>query len=224
MEARVLTLAVLLAFATAVPATAERICSPPKGTALTVVGVAANDSLNMRSGPAASNPVVSRIGPNERGVTATGRVSWAAGQCATTCSGAEGGLNDTGRSIAFACKARGDIWYEVRRSNGAVGWSSGRFLDLAGAGAAVTPPPPTKPAIETRLTFACGASGRMTVEIHRGGREADVTIGRQTFRLQRRDNLVLRYFYQSSDGARLRGGTEVIEWRWPNGTRANCIG
>ncbi len=216
--------ALIVCLTFAVPAAAEAICNPPRGTALTVVGVAANDNLNMRSGPAASNAIVSRIGPNERGVTATGRVFWARGQCTTTCSGAEGGLNDRGRAIAFGCKADGSIWYEVRRSNGTVGWSSARFLDLAGGGAVVKPPPPAKPVIETRLTFACGASGRMVVEIHRGGREADVTIGRQTFRLQRRDNLVLRYFYQSADGARLRGGTDVIEWRWPNGDRANCIG
>jgi hypothetical protein len=214
-------LALSLAFA--LPAHAEAICNPPRGTALTVVGVASNDSLNMRSGPSARDPIVSRIGPSERGVTATGRVSWAAGQCTNTCSGAEGGLNDRGRAIAFGCKADGNIWYEVRRSNGAVGWSSARFLDLA-RGTTPKPAPPAKPVIESRLTFTCGTSGRMTVEIHRGGREADVIIGRQTFRLQRRDNPVLRYFYQSSDGARLRGGNDLIEWRWPNGNRVNCIG
>lgn len=214
--------ALALSLAFALPAQAEAICNRPRGTALTVVGVASNDMLNMRSGPSARDPIVSRIAPNERGVTATGRVSWAAGQCTSTCSGAEGGLNDRGRAIAFGCKADGKIWYEVRRSNGSVGWSSARFLDLASGTA--KPTPPAKPVIETRLTYACGASGRMTIEIHRGGREADVTIGRRTFRVQRRDNLVLRYFYQNADGARLRGGTDVIEWRWPNGDRVNCIG
>lgn len=217
-------LAFCLAFA--LPAAAEAICEPPRGTSLSVVGVAANDTLNMRSGPAASYGIVSRIAPGERGVTATGRVAWAKGQCTTTCSGAAGGLNDTGRSIAFGCKADGSIWYEVRRSNGATGWSSARFLDLVDAGMTVKPKPPIapKPVIETRLTYVCGSSGRMTVEIHRGGGQADVTIGGKSYRLQRRDQLVLRYSFQASDGARLRGGSDVIEWRFPSGDRVNCLG
>ncbi|MCX7288374.1 MAG: hypothetical protein NTW20_12685 [Rhodobacterales bacterium] len=218
MFLRILVAALFLA----IPAAAETICEPPRGTALTVVGVASNDTLNMRSGPAASNPIVSAIGPNERGVTATGRVSWARGQCTTTCSGAAGGLNDTGRSIAFGCKARGDIWYEVRRSNGAVGWSSARFLDLA-SGAATTPPAPSRPVIESRFSYTCGASGRMTVEVHKGGGQADVTISGKTYRLQQRANAALRLSFQASDGARLRGGRDLVEWRWPNGTRINCL-
>jgi SH3-like domain-containing protein len=209
-------LALTLAFA--LPAAAEAICDPPRGTALTVSGVAANDTLNMRREPNARADVVSRIAPNERGVTATGRAAWARGQCTTTCQGAEGGLNDTGRSIAFGCKARGDIWYEVRRSNGSTGWSNARYLDLASA----PPTTPSRPVVQSRLTFTCGRSGRMTVEIHRGGQTADVTIGRQTFRVERRDDLFINILFQSRDGARLRGNTSVIEWRWPNGERVIC--
>jgi uncharacterized protein YraI len=211
--------ALALSLAFALPAAAEAICDPPRGTRLTVTGVASNDTLNMRSGPGASNPTVSRIGPNERGVTATGRAAWSRGQCNTTCSGAEGGLNDRGRSIAYGCKANGDIWYEVRRSNGATGWASARFLDLAGGGTTA----PAKPVIETRATFTCLNGGQMRVEVHKGGGQSDVTIGGKTFRLQRRDEPTLRYSFQSRDGARLRGGRDIVEWRWPNGDRVNCI-
>jgi hypothetical protein len=212
--------ALALTLLTALPAAAEAICDPPRGTRLTVTGVAANDSLNMRSAPGARNPVVSRIGPNERGVTATGRTAWMTSQCNTTCQGAEGGLNDRGRAIAFGCKADGNIWYEVRRSNGATGWSSARFLDLASGGT----PAPSRPVIETRATFACGTSGRLVLEIHQGGGKADVTIGGKTYRLARRETLGLRYSFQASDGARLRGGRDLVEWRFPNADRLNCLG
>ena len=213
--------ALALSLTLALPVAAEAICDPPSGTRLTVTGVAANDTLNMRREPSASARVVSQIAPNERGVTATGRTSWARGQCTTTCSGAEGGLNDRGRAIAFGCKADGNIWYEVRRSNGATGWASARFLDLASGGATTTP---SRPVIETRASFTCLSGGPMRVEIHRGGGQADVTIGGKTYRLQRRDASGLRYSFQSSDGAHLRGGRDLVEWRWPNGNRVNCIG
>jgi hypothetical protein len=213
--------ALALSLAFALPAAAEAICDPPRGTRLTVTGVAANDTLNMRSKAGASNPIVSRIGPNERGVTATGRSAWSRGQCNTTCSGAEGGLNDRGRSIAYGCKANGDIWYEVRRANGATGWASARFLDIASGGGTTAP---AKPVIEKRASFTCLTGGPMTVEIHRGGGQADVKIGGKTYRVQRRDDPSLRYSFQSRDGARLRGGRDIVEWRWPNGDRVNCIG
>jgi hypothetical protein len=77
--------------------------------------------------------------------------------------------------------------------------------------------------IESRARFTCLAGGQMTVEIHQGGRQADVTIGGKTYRLQQRGNPALRYSFQSDDGARLRGGRDLVEWRWPNGDRANCV-
>lgn len=218
-------LAVLLL--SALPASAEGICDPDPGTRLVVTGVAANDTLNMRSGPSASQGIVSRIRPGERGVAATGRAAWAKGQCSTTCSGAEGGLNDTGRSIAYGCKAKGGIWYEVRRANGAVGWASGKYLDLAGGGPAVQPPvvtpvTPTVPDVEARLTYRCGADGTLDVAIYRGGDRAGVTIGGKTYLVLRRDHLLVRYSFAAGDGARLRGGPSLIEWRWPDGRKTNC--
>lgn len=71
----------------ALPTFAEAICDPAKGTGLSVVGVASNDTLNMRTSPSASAALVARIRPGESGVTATGRVAWSKGQCYTTCSG-----------------------------------------------------------------------------------------------------------------------------------------
>jgi uncharacterized protein YgiM (DUF1202 family) len=211
--------ALALTILTTLPAAAEAICDPPRGTRLTVTGVAANDTLNMRREPSASARIVSQIGPNERGVTATGRTAWARGQCTTTCQGAEGGLNDRGRAIAFGCKADGNIWYEVRRSNGATGWASARYLDLA-SGTTTTP---SRPVIERRVTFNCLSSGRMTVEIHQGGGQADVTIARKTYRLQLRENRSLRYSFQSRDGARLLGGRDIVEWRSPDGNQEICL-
>lgn len=218
-------MSILRAFAllllSALPASAEAICDPAPGTRLSVVGVASNDTLNMRSGPSASYGIVSRIRPGERGVTSTGRAAWAKGQCNTTCSGEEGGLSDTGRSIAYGCKARGGIWYEVRRANGAVGWASGKYLDPAGGPAIVAPIAPA-PEVEARLEYGCGANGTLGLVIYRGGDKADVTIGGRTYLVLRRDHLLARYSFAAGDGARLRGGPNLIEWRWPDGRKTNC--
>lgn len=214
--------ALVLLLLSALPASAEAICDPAKGTALTVVGVAADDTLNMRSGPATSYALVSRIRPGERGVTSTGRASRARGQCETTCQGAEGGLNDKGRSIAYGCKANGRIWYEVRRANGDVGWASAKFLDLAGA--AVIPVAPIAPApdIETRLRYSCASNQRLTLVIYRGGDKANVMIGGETYFVLRQAHLVLPYSFAAGDGARLRGGAGMAEWRWPDGRKTQC--
>jgi len=206
----------------ALPASAEAICDPVKGTPLAVTGVAANDTLNMRSGPAASYALVSRIRPGERGVTSTGRASRAKGQCETTCSGAEGGLNDTGRSIAYGCKANGRIWYEVRRANGDVGWASAKFLELAGEGAVPVVPIAPAPDVETRLRYACSSNQRLTLVIYRGGDKANVMIGGETYLVLRREHLVLPYSFAAGDGARLRGGASMAEWRWPDGRSTHC--
>lgn len=219
--------------AAALPAPAEPICDPAQGTGMTVVGVAANDTLNIRKGPASSYALISRIKPGEAGVTATGRVAWAKGQCTTTCSGAEGGLNDIGRSIAFACKSKGQIWYEVKRSTGAVGWASGKFLDLNGTvddGMVILPTPtvppkptkPTKPTFEAQLTYACGAAGPLILSIYKGGQQAEVKISGTSYLVLRSDHLLLRYSYGAGDGARLRGGGNLVEWRWPSGNKVTC--
>ncbi|WP_413874473.1 hypothetical protein [Albidovulum sp.] len=116
----------------------------------------------------------------------------------------------------------------MRRANGAVGWASGRFLDLAGGGTAVRPPivapiaPAPTPDVEARLAYRCGSNGTLGLVIYRGGDRADVTIGGQTFLVLRRDHLLARYFFAAGDGARLRGGSNLIEWRWPDGRKTNC--
>lgn len=211
----------------ALPTLAEPICNPARGTGLSVVGVASNDTLNLRAAPSASAALIARIAPRETGVTATGRVAWSKGQCYTTCSGAEGGLNDTGRSIAYGCKAGGKIWYEVRRKTGDTGWASAKFLDFAGDAVIVEPPPPPpppKPEVEATLRYSCGSAGALQVIIYKGGKTADVTIGGKTYLVLRKDHLVLRFSYAAGDGARLRGGTELIEWRWPGGNKVTCTG
>lgn len=86
-------------------------------------------------------------------MTATGRVAWAKGQCHTTGSGAEGGLNDTAGSIAHGCKAGGKTCLAIRK-----------------------------------------------------------------------DHHVLRCSHAAGDGTHLPGGTALIDWRWPGGTRVTCTG
>ena len=69
-----------------------------------VVGVAANDMLNIRSGPGVSHGVIGSFQPNARHVRITGRIQ-------TLASGA--------------------VWVQVRSATlpGGVGWVNGRFLD-----------------------------------------------------------------------------------------------
>lgn len=208
----------------ALPAAAQAICDPAKGTPLAVTGVAANDTLNLRAGPSASQALVSRIKPDEGGVTSTGRAAISKGQCLTTCSGEEGGLNDTGRSIAYSCKATGKIWYEVRRSNGAVGWASAKFLESTDDMVIIQPQKPPGPVVEERQTYGCGKAGPMTLEIYKGRATADVTIGGVAHLVVRQAAPLMRYAYGAGDGARLRGGKNLIEWRWPDGRKVACTG
>ena len=63
----------------ALPTLAEPICNPARGTGLSVMGVASNDTLNLRAAPSASAALIARIGPRETGVTATGGVAWSKG-------------------------------------------------------------------------------------------------------------------------------------------------
>ncbi|MCC5969003.1 MAG: hypothetical protein JJU15_03570 [Pararhodobacter sp.] len=69
-----------------------------------VTGVAANDVLNIRSGPGTSHAIVGIFPPNARDI-------WISGRIRTLDSGA--------------------VWVEVRSSAlpGGVGWVNGRFLD-----------------------------------------------------------------------------------------------
>lgn len=206
------------------PAAAQAVCDPAQGTPLAVIGVAANDTLNMRAGPSASQTLVSRIRPGERGIKSTGRAAITKGQCLTTCSGEEGGLSDAGRSIAYNCKASGKIWYEVRRENGSVGWASAKFLQNTEDEAVIIPPKPPGPSVQERRSYTCGKTGPMTLAIYTGGKTADVSIGGVTYLVVKQEQLFMRYAFGAGDGARLRGGTNLIEWRWPDGRKVNCIG
>lgn len=211
--------AIALVLLSALPAMAEQICDPARGTPLSVTGVAANDTLNMRRLPSSSAALVARIKPGEAGVKATGEMAWASGQCTTTCSGAEGGLNDIGRSIAYSCKAKGQIWYQVRRATGAVGWASAKFLDLGEDQVVIQPP---KPEIATQHIYGCGSTGPLVLSIYKTGDQATVKIDGISYHVLRYDVPLMRYGYAAGDGARLRGGTKLVEWRWPNGKKVTC--
>lgn len=213
--------ALALALMMSQPAFADDICDPDKGTAMRVIGVASNDTLNLRAGPTAADKLVGRLAPGQV-ATSTGWAAQAKGQCYTTCSGAEGGLNDTGRSIAYGCKAKGKIWYQVRTAKGVVGWASGKYLEV-GPHAAV-PPIAELPVIERTYRFACGEMGRMTVAIYRGRETADVTVGGVAHLVQRKPHALLPLSYAAGDGARLRGTADLVEWRWPDGRKVTCFG
>ena len=203
------------------PALADDICDPDKGTAMRVIGVAANDSLNLRAGPTAGDKLVATLAPGQV-ATSTGWAAQAKGQCHTTCQGAEGGLNDTGRSIAYGCKAAGKIWYQVRTAKGAVGWASGKYLEVGGHVA--VPPIAELPKVERTYRFGCGGLGTMKVEVYRGGETADVTVGGTTHLVVKKPHALVPLSFAAGDGARLRGTARLVEWRWPDGSRVTCIG
>ncbi len=64
----------------------------------------------------------------------------------------------------------------------------------------------------------------MTVVIYKCGKTAEVSIGGRTCLGLRKDHLVLRFSDAAGDGTRLRGGTGLIEWRWPGGNKVTCTG
>lgn len=222
MRDHAFALAILLsAFVAPLVARADAICDPAKGTALRVVGVAANDTLNLRAGPTASNALVGRLAPGQV-ATSTGRAAQAKGQCNTTCSGAEGGLNDLGRSIAYGCKAKGQIWYEMRSPKGEIGWASGKYLEVGGQVAVPPIAEVAPPAVEQRLSYSCGGS-RMDVAIHTGGATAGVTIKGVSHLVVRKPHALFPWSYAAGGGARLRATAELAEWRWPDGAKVACL-
>jgi hypothetical protein len=110
----------------------------------------------------------------------------------------------------------------VQRSNGAVGWASAKYLDPLGDGMVIEPPTSTDLVVQTRLTYTCGSFGRLRFVIYKGGDKADVIFGGKTYRVLRRDHLVMRYFYVGPNWVRLRGSSRLIEWRWLDGRRVDC--
>lgn len=74
------------------------------GDILAVVGVAHDDKLNIREGPGTDQALLTRVGPLEDDLTATGRA----------------------RSLSRS------IWYEVSTSDGITGWANTSFLAFMG--------------------------------------------------------------------------------------------
>ncbi len=75
-----------------------------EGDVLAVVGVAHDDKLNVREGPGTDQALLTRVGPLEDDLTATGRA----------------------RSLSRS------IWYEVSTADGITGWARTSFLAFMG--------------------------------------------------------------------------------------------
>ncbi len=75
------------------------------GDVLAVMGVAHDDKLNIREGPGTDQALLTRVGPLEDNLTATGRA----------------------RTLSQS------IWYEVSTDDGITGWANSSFLGFMGA-------------------------------------------------------------------------------------------
>lgn len=75
------------------------------GDVLAVIGVASDDKLNIREGPGTDHALLTRVGPLENELTATGRA----------------------RLLSRS------IWYEVSTTDGITGWANSSFLGFEGA-------------------------------------------------------------------------------------------
>ena len=60
------------------------------------------------------------------------------------------------------------------------------------------------------------------MEIYGSG-QAHVTIAGKSYRLVRKPHAIMSQNYDALDGSRLRGTTDLIEWRWPNGSKVTCL-
>lgn len=124
---------------------------PYPGAQLAVVGVAADDVLNVRAGPGTEYPVLVGLGPLTTGVAATGH----------------------NRSVP-----EGGIWALVT-GGGATGWANVSFLAQLGATRDVTteiaPSPADLPGADTMLELGQLVAGARIVPMGEGGENTIVS-------------------------------------------------
>ena len=129
---------------------------PDEGTALAVVGVAADDTLNVRSGPGTDFDVATELGPLDDGFVATGRNRV---------------LDDD------------SVWAEVE-ADGTTGWVNVAYVAQLGATVDVTADVPTTGASTVAALAEAVAAGRVgegegptpTVTIVDGPTATEVTV------------------------------------------------
>lgn len=242
MLARVLALLMLAA----VPAAADPIvCAPPPGHRLAVTGVPGWDSLNVRAGPGTGYRVLGTVGPNADHLVATGRVGFLSQLCRVACDQYRAGVPGFADIVERDCRARSQIWYELRTPGGMTGWSSARYLNVrppaprppgiivpphpGGDRPIVSPPDPggngDRPVIDppppgpgdSVLRFACENGERLTVTLRHQGNEAVVRLrdGR-SFALRRMPGPAeINYATPAHGGLALEGDRGGVHWKGP---------
>ncbi|MFN3294686.1 MAG: hypothetical protein ACK414_14745 [Gemmobacter sp.] len=215
------------------PATADAICRPEPGQSLRVVGVAANDPLNVRAGAGGTFKVLGTIRAGQPDVRATGRVAFLRDSCKLACSQLLNGI--AGGAIASVieqdCRARGRIWYEVVTSRGLKGWASAGFL-LPGAATKPTPPgtrppidPMPMPTIDPVHRFSCMNSDRIVVTLRAATQDAQVVnkAGRILYLGKRAGGPPINYTSPAFGGMSLQGSPRQVSWQEPGRQATTCV-
>lgn len=103
------------------------VCVPDTRTELEVVGVAYNDTLNVRTGWTTKQPVLFELLPTEASIEFLD-VVYKSAQCEQLCNAYQNGAAQLFSQISSSCRNRSLIWYRIQRQNGMEGWASAKFL------------------------------------------------------------------------------------------------
>jgi LysM repeat protein len=111
----------------------SNICVPEPGEKLKVVGVASDDTLNVREGYTTEYMVVTELLPNEKSIEYVD-VFYKTEVCSQLCANhveiiQSKGFSETSHAqIESECRSKSKIWYKISSNGGIQGWASAKYL------------------------------------------------------------------------------------------------
>jgi hypothetical protein len=221
--------AIIMAVLAALPAAAQTICEPGRGTPLVVSGLAAEESARVQAEPDVGSPTLTRLRERARGVTATGRVRFTDDACAAACA-ARRFDREVALRVNSECRQRSKIWFEVTLADGTRGWMLSRFLGFEGV--SIIPPEPPgaggggggdRPP-QGKFRFACRNGERLAVTIRRRPDEAEVVLraGDVLYLARRSGGPPINYASPRFGGMALSGTVDRVEWKGPGQRATVC--
>ncbi|MDA9789669.1 LysM peptidoglycan-binding domain-containing protein [Amylibacter sp.] len=112
----------------------SNICVPEPGEKLKVVGVASDDTLNVRKGYTTKYRVVTELLPNQKSIEYVD-VAYKSEVCSDLCAKHlaiiqnKGSIEASHGRIESECRSKSKIWYKILSNGGTQGWTSAKYLD-----------------------------------------------------------------------------------------------
>ena len=113
------------------------ICVPEQEEKLKVVGVASNDTLNVREGYTTNYKVVTKLLPDQDAIEYVD-VVYKSDICSSMCANHFSLIQNKEKSetiktssdrIKSDCRLKSKIWYKISTNSGIEGWASAKYLD-----------------------------------------------------------------------------------------------